>query len=241
LKLNYGQESNGMYKLNKPDFDNIALALLREHLANVIDSPREVDISHLIKDCLYLDVYSKHLSPDKSVLGLVAFEDTTIPCYDLHFNPTTVDIVAGNIVIDLSLSGQRQLPRRRFTLAHELSHWVLHRSYHSPINQVFALKKVNYLPCGDADIAIKKKALLTDSDKEEWQANSLAAAILMPKFSFLQCAHQEIRRQYGALNSSISDMDDPERYRSTVENIAGVFNVSFQATEIRLDQFDLII
>ena len=241
MNLNYGQESNGMYKLNKSDFDNIALVLLRGHLATVIDSPHEVDINYLIKDCLYLDVYSKHLSPDKSVLGLVAFEDTTIPCYDLHFNPTTIDIVAGNIVIDLSLSGQRQLTRRRFTLAHELSHWVLHRSYHSPINQVFALKKVGYLPCGDTEIAIKKKALMTDSDKEEWQANSLAAAILMPKFAFLQCAHQEIKRQYGASKSPINDMDDPDRYRSTVENIAGVFNVSFQATEIRLDQFDLIV
>jgi hypothetical protein len=111
-----------MYKLHKPDFDDIALELLRKHLSTVIDIPCEIDINYLIRDCLYLDVYSKRLSPDKSVLGLVAFDDTTIPCYDLHFNPTTFDVYAGNIVIDLSLSGQRQLPRRRFTLAHELSH-----------------------------------------------------------------------------------------------------------------------
>jgi len=241
LNLNFDQETNGMYKLHKPDFDDIALELLREHLATAIDSPCEIDINYLIRDCLYLDVYSKHLSPDKSILGLVAFDDTTIPCYDLHFNQTTFDVYAGNIVIDLSLSGQWQLPRRRFTLAHELSHWVLHRSYHSPTNQVFALKKTGYLPCGDATIAVKKKVLKTDSDKEEWQANSLAAAILMPKFAFLYCAHQEIRRQYGALSSPINDSDDPERYKTTIENIAGVFNVSYQATEIRLDQYNLII
>jgi Zn-dependent peptidase ImmA (M78 family) len=103
------------------------------------------------------------------------------------------------------------------------------------------LKRQGYLPCGDATIAVKKKILKTDTDKEEWQANSLAAAILMPKFAFLYCAHQEIRRQYGTLSSPINDSDDPERYRTTIENIAGVFNVSFQATEIRLDQYDLII
>ena len=94
MKLNYEQEANGMYKLRKPDFDDIALELLREHLATAIDSPCEIDINYLIRDCLYLDVYSKHLSPDKSVLGLVAFDDTTIPCYDLHFNPTTFDVFA---------------------------------------------------------------------------------------------------------------------------------------------------
>lgn len=241
MKLNYGQESNGMYKLKKKDFDDIAMVLLKEHLATAIDSPSEVDINFLIKDCLYLDVYSKHLSPDKSVLGLVAFDDTTIPCYDLHFNPTSLNVVAGNIVIDLSLSGQRQLARRRFTLAHELSHWILHRSYHSPTNQVFALKKAGYLSCGDAEFSKSKKNLMTDSDKEEWQANSLAASILMPKSAFLQCAHQEIRRQYGAFAVPIRGLDDPERYRSTVENIAAVFNVSLQSTEIRLEEFELII
>lgn len=31
MKLNYEQEANGMYKLRKPDFDDIALELLREH------------------------------------------------------------------------------------------------------------------------------------------------------------------------------------------------------------------
>ncbi|OJU09171.1 MAG: hypothetical protein BGN88_08445 [Clostridiales bacterium 43-6] len=240
MKLSYEQEPNGMYKLHKTDFDDIALMLLREYLASVVDSPGEVDINYLIKDCLYLDVYCKNLSANKSILGLVAFEDTTIPCYNLHFEPTTFDLVAGNIVLDMSLSGQRQLPRRRFTLAHELSHWILHRSYHSPSNQVFALKKVGYLPCGESEISIKKKALVTESDKEEWQANSLAAAILMPKFAFLHCAYQELRQHFGTGAAVFSETVDHDKYKAAVGNIAAVFNVSFQATEIRLDQFNLI-
>lgn len=150
-------------------------------------------------------------------------------------------MAAGNIVIDLSLSGQRQFPRHRFTLAHEFSHWILHRSYHSPSNQVFALKKAGYLPCGESVIAAKKKVLETESDKEEWQANSLAAAILMPKFAFLQFAYQKLRQQFGLSASGFNETTDPEKYRSAVENISGIFNVSIQATEIRLDQFDLIV
>lgn len=86
MKLNDEKKANGMYKLHKTDFDDSALTLLREHLASMVDSPREVGINYLIKDCLYLDIFCKHLSADKSILGLVAFEDTTTPCYNLHFD-----------------------------------------------------------------------------------------------------------------------------------------------------------
>ncbi len=240
MKLDYEQESNGMYKLFKADYDNIALMLLRKHCASVVDSPREVDINHLVKDCFYLDIYSKNLSPDKSILGLVAFEDTTIPCYDLHFRPTTFNVVAGNIVIDISLSGRHQTPRRRFTIAHELSHWLLHRSFHSPINQVYALRKAEYLLCGETTVAVKKRELLTDFDIEEAQANALAAAILMPKFAFLTCAFGEIKKQYGCKATAFESEIDPAKYIEAIGNIASVFNVSIQATEIRLDQFDLL-
>ena len=241
MKLEYEQEPNGMYQLYKPDFDDIALKFLREYLSSVIDLPQEVDINYIVRECLYLDMYSKNLSPDKSVLGLIAFADTTIPCYDLHFNPLKFDVKEGSIVIDLSLSGKRQLTRRRFTIAHEVSHWILHRSYHSPRNQEYELRKHNaYLPSMSSNIERKYKKLETETDREEWQANSLAAAILMPKFAFLDYTYKEIYRQYGVGINIISDAEDPERYRTAISNIAEAFNVSIQATEIRLNQLNII-
>lgn len=238
--LDYPQKPNGMYSLKPDNFDNIARAVLRENnLAAVVETPKEVDILYLIKDCLYLDVYSKNLSPDKSVMGLMAFHDSIIPCYDLHFKPTTFDVVAGNIVIDMSLSGQRQLPRRRFTLAHELSHWILHRSYHSPTNQVYALRK-GYLSCNEATFGIKERNARTNSEKEEAQANALAAALLMPKSAFLSCVCKELRKKHGQAASAFFKEEDPTSYKESLEIIASVFNVSLQATEIRLDHFELL-
>ena len=87
MKLEYEQEDNGMYKLYKPDFDDIALMLLREYFPSLVDLPGEIDVNYLVKDCFYLDMYSKNLSADKSVLGLIAFSDTRISCYDLRFSP----------------------------------------------------------------------------------------------------------------------------------------------------------
>ena len=241
MKLSYEQYENGMYKLHKLDFDDIALMLLREHLPRLVDVPGEIDIYYLAKECLYLDMYSKHLSADKSVLGLIAFADTVIPCYDLRFQPSTFEIKEGSVVIDLSLSGRQQIPRRRFTIAHEVSHWILHRSYHSPINQQYEFRRNDgYFKSKSSDIERKFKKLETDLDREEWQANSLAAAILMPKFAFLECSYKEIRKQYGVEHNYLYEGENPEAYESVISNIAEIFNVSKQATEIRLEQLNLI-
>ena len=107
MKLEYPQYENGMYKLGKADFDDIAYEILDEYLPDALNSPKVVDINYLIKDCLYLNVFSKNITVDKSVLGLIAFENATLPCYDLAFNRTQMDLQAGDIVIDLSLSGKQ--------------------------------------------------------------------------------------------------------------------------------------
>lgn len=241
MKLDYEQYKNGMYKLSKPDFDDIALIFLREYLPGIVDIPREVDINYLAKECLYLDIYSKHLSADKSVLGLIAFADTKIPYYDLRFQPQYFEIKEGSIVIDLSLSGSLQTPRRRFTIAHEVSHWILHRSYHSPTNKQYEFRKYDgYFQSKSSSIERKYKKLETDTDREEWQANSLAAAILMPKIAVLECAYKEIQKQFGASYNALYELEDTEAYSNVIHNIAEVFNVSKQATEIRLEQLDII-
>ena len=79
----------------------------------------------------------------------------------------------------------------------------------------------------------------SDLDEEEWQANSLAAALLMPKIPFMEYALNEIQRIYGEEMDYLID-DQSEDYVIAVENIAGMFNVSRQAAEIRLEQFDLL-
>lgn len=236
--LEYPQYANGMYQLRKKDFDNIARMIMKEYMPGNIDIFREIDINYLIKECLYLTVKSKNISADKSVLGLIAFEDATVPCYDLSFNPIKVDLCAGDILIDLSLSGNRNIPRRRFTLAHEASHWILHRSYHSPTNQKYEFRKP-YLVSLGSDIERRFRRFETENDEEEWQANSLAAALLMPKIAFAECACIEIQRVFGKdVSCLIEDFSD--EFDEVVGSIANIFNVSKQAALIRLEQLELL-
>lgn len=238
MVLDYPQYPNGMYRLYKRDFDNIALMIMKEYLPGSVDKIGEVDINYLIKECLFLNVRSKNIAADKSVLGLIAFEDAKVPCYDLSYRPIELDLSAGDILIDMSLSGNRNIPRRRFTLAHEASHWILHRSYHSPTNQKYEFRKP-YLKTHSKDLERRFTGFKTENDEEEWQANSLAAALLMPKIPFMEYALNEIQRIYGEETDYLID-DQSEDYVIAVENIAGMFNVSRQAAEIRLEQLDLL-
>lgn len=239
MVLDYPQYINGMYKLQKKDFDDIARVIMKEYMPNVVDVPGEIDINYLIKECLFLTVKSKNITADKSVLGLIAFEEAVVPCYDLAFNKTEIHLDAGDILIDLSLSGNKSITRRRFTLAHEASHWILHRSYHSPTNQQFEFRKP-YKASFSSDIERRYRRLETENDIEEWQANSLAAAILMPKVAFKETSLEVIRQVYGRRITKLKK-DDSEEYSNVLQRVSSIYNVSLQATEIRLDQLDLLI
>lgn len=238
MVLDYPQYPNGMYKLRKNDFDDIARDIMKEYMPGAVDMQQAVDINYLIKECLFLTVKSKNITADRSILGLIAFEDATIPCYDLSFKPVTLDLQAGDILLDMSLSGNTSLPRRRFTMAHEASHWILHRSYHSPTNQKFEFRRP-FNESKASDIERKIRKFETENDREEWQANSLAAAILMPKIAFMKTALNEIERMYGYDQYVLRD-DGSEEYLEVIKRIASVYKVSVQAAEIRLEQLDLL-
>ncbi len=238
MVLDYPQYSNGMYELHKRDFDDIARLVMEEYMPEQVDVPKEVDINYLIRECLFLTVKSKHITADKSVLGLIAFEEAMVPCYDLAFNPIEVHLDAGDILIDLSLSGNRSSTRRRFTLAHEASHWILHRSYHSPTNQKYEFRKP-YKSSMGSDIERRFRKLVTENDIEEWQANSLAAALLMPKAAFIETAMDSIKEIYGKAQKKIYKNDSDE-YNNVIERIATIYNVSAPAAEIRLDQLNIL-
>lgn len=237
MKLDYPQYENGMYKLNRADFEDIAYEILDKYLPDTLIAPGVVDINYLIRDCLYLNIYSKNITADKSVLGLIAFEDATLHCYDLAFNRTKIDLQAGDIVIDLSLSGTQMQFRRRFTLAHEMAHWILHRSYHSPINQQFEFRKP-YKVTQASDVEKNFKRVFSDTDREEWQANSLAAAILMPRNVF----------NHAVFNCKMTHFVDKDRIRFASKDdcneffnyLSNIFKVSRQAAEIRLAQLGII-
>jgi len=98
--------------------------------------------------------------------------------------------------------------RQRFTIAHEIGHYLLHRGS----THLFIDKKATVVFRRDQD----------SSAGEQWQeiqANQFAACLLMPK-SFIE-------RAMGSVNYKMSDEE-------IIESLAGLFDVSVQAMSIRL-------
>ncbi|WP_316568858.1 ImmA/IrrE family metallo-endopeptidase [Neobacillus sp. YIM B06451] len=105
--------------------------------------------------------------------------------------------------------------RRRFTIAHEIGHFLLHEGNQVHIDRTF---KVNFRD---------KNSSLANS-VEEIEANAFAAALLMPE--------KKLKQFY---NKKLKEGIDFE-HSDELEQIAKTFKVSKQALMIRLFKLGLI-
>ncbi len=94
--------------------------------------------------------------------------------------------------------------RQRFTVAHELSHYLLHRNV------------IDSSPEGIRDTVLYRSG---KPEQIEFEANRLAAEIVMPK----SLVDKELRSSFGGLVTE-----------ATIESLASRFEVSKAAMEIKL-------
>ncbi len=138
---------------------------------------RATPIDKLAKDYLGLSVSFARLSSDGSICGLTAYADTEYQTEELGVK-RCIPLKRNQILLDESFiqpgQVQRLCGKRRFTLAHECAHQILYQ-YES--DEVKAACQKKY----DARSNYSLRDLKTREDWNEWQANALGAAILMPQ------------------------------------------------------------
>lgn len=245
MHLDYPMKNNGMYILKSEDFDDIARLFLSEYAPDVLKTQQPLDVDYIAYECLFLEVKMAYLAYNGQIFGLIAFGDDDVPCMNRLFQPEMIHVSEATMLLDYSLTGRESLPRMRYTKAHEMSHWICHRSYHSTNKQVYDCRtsKPSYIACRTESVehysSSRNRVLRTDSDWEEWQADRLAASLLMPRDIFIETAkrafrHQEIRCGYLLKGQNISNSIN------AVEEIADTFRVSKKATQIRLKQVNLL-
>jgi hypothetical protein len=117
------------------------------------------------------------LSPDGSICGLTAYADTEYIIEEMGVK-RTIPLRKNQILLDVSFIQPGQVHKlcgkRRFTLAHECAHQILFQM-ESEAAQSAYVKKYS------ARTAYSLRDLKTREDWNEWQANVLGAAILMPQ------------------------------------------------------------
>lgn len=139
--------------------------------------PRATPIDQFAKDYLGLNVSFARLSDDGSICGLTAYADTEYIAETRGIR-RTIPLKQNQILMDDSFIQPGQVRKlcgkRRITLAHECAHQIL---YSMEDDEAKAACRKKYA----ARCAYSLRDLKTREDWNEWQANVLGAAILMPQ------------------------------------------------------------
>lgn len=134
-------------------------------------------IDQFAKEFLGLSVSFARLSTDGSICGLTAYADTEYEIEEMGIK-RTISLRQNQVLLDESFIQPGQVKqlcgKRRFTLAHECAHQIL---YQCESDEVKASCRKKYA----ARSSYSLRDLKTREDWNEWQANALGAAILMPQ------------------------------------------------------------
>lgn len=135
----------------------------------------KVDPEIMVKNVLGLNIGYERLSLQGDILGLTAFEEVGIEVYDDYGRGHMYMLDGNTVLVEKSLKySRKQVGRCNFSLLHEGSHQVFKMLYPNEYGDSYD-EPVTIHPykCGSERRGPIK-------DWEEWQANSLAAAILLP-------------------------------------------------------------
>lgn len=230
----YRIDSNKVPILSGREINDIAEQYMIDFSPDVLQHPQAVNIEAFLENYLGLQLDFQFLSHDCRYLGMTVFNDTDrVIIYSpecdkadyIHADHVTV-------IIDSNLLEDHQEHRYRFTLGHEVGHWVFHKAYYGyDPNQLtmFELSEP-YIQCRETN-ANYLHSNTRDWDGSrwmEWQADKFSAAILMPEAS--------VKHLLGQSKICYSRSDAYQIIKMTTQ----VFNVSEQAACIRLNDLKII-
>lgn len=235
MELCFRQQPDGMYILNRRSIEDIAANVLKEQFPMNLEYPTSLK-TELLLDNLGLLVKREYLGiTDHEILGAIVMGDSVeLPGYDIMMNLTVFEEDYGTVLIHRQLCTAKNTPRRRYTEAHEAAHWLLHRPYFDRLSQ-----NERSIACRSIENYMRKKR--TPTDWLEWQADSLAAALLMPQDVFREFVRSTLRNA-GVTRGYLVEGQNYDRgvFREIIGPISKRFSVSHRAAQIRMIHLGLI-
>jgi len=179
---------------------------------------------------LGLGVKHRKLSDSGNICGLTVYAGTevTLP---VRVGDNIICETKDTIYVDESLLCSECSSYLRFTIAHECAHQILRQMVERKTGRSFrsAFEPGKRYTC----VEIK-----TAEYWWEWQANTLAAILLMPKYKLAPHLIGTGGRShiFTAFGSRFNDVD----YKR-IKGLADMFGVSFSAMKIRLETLEYIV
>ncbi|MDR1892681.1 MAG: ImmA/IrrE family metallo-endopeptidase, partial [Oscillospiraceae bacterium] len=189
----------------------------------------QIDIEALAGEYLGLKQFYTQLSDDRTLLGLTTFSEIELSL-NRNGKSETIRLPQDTILLEEAMLKDDKPGRRRFTIAHECGHQILCRAEEE---QTGVSVRARFAP----GQAYSCRDLQRVSNRYEWQANALAAVLLMPGdliayVMTLFCQGEKIKR-FGYWGSERSD-------RICVNAMAEYIGVSASAFMIRLRELGYI-
>jgi Zn-dependent peptidase ImmA (M78 family) len=240
MKIPLSQKSNGMYLFHSGDFDKIAELVLREQAPYMLEKAQPLEIEALADESYSLTIIDRCLSAHGSVLGMINFDDINVEVMSLEKKLIQERLMAGTIVVDASLMPEENHHRRRFTIAHEVSHWIIHRQMYYADGNKFNLRQSRpYIACRKANTnRDNRREFWSESDWLEWQADRFASSMLMPACVFYPVALAVMHRHHAG--SYIIEGCGSKETAGVITELTEIFDVSRTAVRIRLKQADML-
>lgn len=218
-----------MVCLSRKDLEKISDEIVAAYKASYVPQKRlcyQVDVTELAQ-LLGLTVDFQSLSQDCSILGLTTPIETCITIFDNQGEPVTYYLDGNTILIEKKLLHPKAIGRMHFTMAHEMAHQILYRMF--PDNYGPQRRLI-------CDYRRSEKPQRQVSDWFEWQADVLAASILLPEDAIVE-------RMYmfglGERMKVLSKRYSPNKYEAFCA-MAEAMQVSRTALAYRMEQLGLL-
>ncbi len=178
----------------------------------VSGEPCAVPIEDIIEKQYGISIEYHYLRKNMTTLGQMVFDGGHVPIYDMENKKyTLIDVPPQTMLIDMRLLEDRRYANRlRFTYAHELAHYIMHKEHFLNSEQ--------------------SPALLKDEENEyddiiEKQANMFSSYVLIPTGQMKKAYYRLMTEKRGA---------------TIVADMARLFGVAQQTMQIRLYEHGLI-
>ena len=217
--------------LSKAELEEISEGLIQvytqKHRGKSIHS---VDIEDFITEFLKLKIeYASFAESDSGKIGFFADGETPLL---INQNERIIPFVfpKDTIVLDKFLLSEKEQGRRRFTMAHEAAHYILERMHSQNNAARFHAEFDNERVYTPNELAQLFTAV-------EWQADTMGAALLMPKFivenALIKFTNSKPIKVYG-------DNTVAKKEKDIIRKMAKYLGVSYTALFIRLRSLDML-
>lgn len=216
--------------IRKVDMDSEATKFLKKYYPKALEEPMPVPVEDIAELKMGLEIDYVNIDADLKTLGMMVFSDGPVELYDKETGQyIRRNYSKGTLLVERDLCGTGNRGRERFTITHEMVHWEKHKLRF----MMLSLKDKNL---AKACRCPQEKSYTPKTPEEwmEWQADNLAAAILMPAEMFKQKA-AEVKYKYRAENVRRIFGGEGIIREAKIGELAGAFKVSRQAAEIRIN------